>query len=158
MPLFEIRCGAIRPAFELLPARMKSPEAELMLLAIGLQESNLTARRQVNGPARGLFQFEMNGGVRSVLLHKSSSELAASVCRARGVPPNTDAVYNSLEHDDVLAAAFARLLLWTDPKPLPKLGNVGEAWDLYNRVWRPGKPHRNRWDPLYARALEEVRP
>jgi len=36
MTLSEIRAQAIAPALALLPARMSSPEAEVMLLAIGL--------------------------------------------------------------------------------------------------------------------------
>lgn len=51
MTLTEIRGQAIAPALALLPARMSSPSAEVMLLAIGLQESNLTHRRQIGGPA-----------------------------------------------------------------------------------------------------------
>ncbi|MOA63587.1 hypothetical protein D3C78_1893600 [compost metagenome] len=56
----------------------------------------------------------------------------------------------------MLAAALARLLLWTDPARLPALGEVAKSWELYLRTWRPGKPHRHTWDALYAQALEEV--
>jgi hypothetical protein len=72
------------------------------------------------------------------------------------VPATDAAVYAALEHDDVLAAAFARLLLWTDPEPLPAVGEVQRAWALYLRTWRPGKPHRQTWDALYAQTMEEV--
>lgn len=154
--LDKIRASAIAPALALLPERMTSPAAETMLLAIGLQESRLVHRRQIGGPARGLFQFERGGGVRGVLLHPVSREHAAAVCRARGVDPTEVAVYNALEHDDVLAAAFARLLLWTDPLPLPALGRVDAAWNLYLRTWRPGRPHERTWAGLYAQALEAV--
>jgi hypothetical protein len=65
-------------------------------------------------------------------------------------------VYNSLAHDDVLAAAFARLLLWTDPQRLPSLGDADGAWALYLRTWRPGKPHPQTWPALYAQALAAV--
>ncbi|MOA17734.1 hypothetical protein D3C78_1380020 [compost metagenome] len=61
-------------------------------------------------------------------------------------------MYAALERDDVLAAALARLLLWTDPYHLPEVGDAEGAWDLYMRVWRPGKPHRKTWDTLYAQA------
>ncbi len=37
---------------------------------------------------------------------------------------------------------FARLLLWTDAKPLPAIGDEQGAWDYYLRNWRPGKPTR----------------
>lgn len=153
----KIRASAIAQALALLPARMTSPAAEALLLAIGLQESRLTHRRQIGGPARGLWQFERGGGVRGVLLHPASREHAVTVCRARGVEPTERAVYAQLEHDDVLAAAFARLLLWTDPLPLPALGHVDAAWNLYIRTWRPGKPHLHTWPRQYQQALDAVR-
>lgn len=88
--------------------------------------------------------------------HSSSRPHALGVCAARDVEPSAPAVYEALERDDVLAAAFARLLLWTDPKPLPALRQVQEAWDLYARVWRPGKPHPQTWEVIYAQALSAV--
>lgn len=156
MTLSEIREQAIAPALALLPARMNSLEAELALLAIGLQESRLIHRRQIGGPARGLWQFERGGGVRGVLEHEASAGYAIAVCDARGVEPIAGRVYDALEDDDVLAAAFARLLLWTDPRPLPAVGHCAEAWAYYLRTWRPGKPHRRTWDALYATALEAI--
>ncbi|MGV6475342.1 hypothetical protein [Azotobacter vinelandii] len=156
MSLSEIRAAAIAPALALLPARMNSPQAEAMLLAIGLQESGMIHRRQIGGPARGIFQFEQGGGVRGVLRHPASRPHALAVCDARGVEPTDASVYATLEHDDILAAAFARLLLWTDPAPLPAVGEVARSWDLYVRTWRPGKPHRNRWDACYAQAMDAL--
>ncbi|ASL26973.1 hypothetical protein [Azotobacter chroococcum] len=156
MTLSEIRAAAIAPALALLPARMSSPQAEAMLLAIGLQESGLAHRRQVGGPARGLWQFEQGGGVRGVLLHPLSRQHALAACEAHNVKPSAAAVYAALEHDDILAAAFARLLLWRDPAPLPAVGEVAKSWDLYVRTWRPGKPHRNRWDVCYAQAMDAL--
>ncbi len=156
MTLSEIRERAIAPALAMLPARMSSREAEVQMLAIGLQESRFEHRRQIGGPARGFWQFEQGGGVRGVLRHSASREHALAVCRVRNVIATESAVYAALENDDVLAAAFARLLLWTDPKALPALGDEQAAWDLYLRTWRPGKPHRHTWDALYAKALEAV--
>ncbi|MFY3402250.1 hypothetical protein ACOTJC_28770 [Achromobacter xylosoxidans] len=145
------------PAFALLPAKMDTKEARCMMLAIGLQESRFQHRQQIGGPARGFWQFEKGGGVKGVIMHDTTRGLAQAVCKARGVPATTDAVYAALDQDDVLAAAFARLLLWTDPKPLPALGETDQAWDLYARTWRPGKPHRQTWNALYNRAMEAVR-
>ena len=69
---------AIRPALAALPARMRSREAVVMLLAIGLQESLFRYRRQMaNGPARGFWQFEKMGGVAGVLQHRTTTALAA---------------------------------------------------------------------------------
>lgn len=151
-----IRASAIAPALALLPANMSSPSAEVLLVAIGLQESRLTHRRQINGPARGLWQFE-RGGVRGVLQHRASRPYALALCKMRDVEATVEAVYGALERDDVLAAGIARLLLWTDPRPLAAIGEVGAAWEYYLRTWRPGKPHRHTWDVLYGRAMDALR-
>lgn len=139
-----------------LPAAMATPEAQVMLLAIGLQESRFKTRQQAGGPARGFWQFE-RGGVRGVLKHPSSKGKAVAFCAAAGVEPSESMVYGMLDKDDLLACQIARLLLWTDPKPLPALGRQDEAWDYYRRNWRPGKPHPQTWPELYQRALAAVR-
>lgn len=141
----------IAPAAKLLPS-MDSPKARMMLLAIGFQESRFEHRRQVGGPARGFWQFEQGGGVKGVLLHKSSAYDATKICYARGVGSSVKDVYERLENDDILACCFARLLLLTDPKPLPLIGDLDGSWAYYLRNWRPGKPHRDTWDDMYARA------
>ena len=156
MTLSEIISTAIEPAYALLPDRMRSDEANVMMLAIGLQESRFMHRKQIGGPARGFWQFERGGGVAGVLRHHASKGFALKVCDARGVAPVAEQVYQRLEFDDVLSAAFARLLLFTDPHALPKIGECAKAWDYYERNWRPGKPHRKTWDALYAQALEQV--
>lgn len=145
------------PMFRMFPANYDSVKARLMLLTIGLQESRLEARKQVGGPARGLWQFERGGGVRGVFKHPSTEKRAVEICDALQVPATVEEVYQTLQYDDVLAAAFARMLLWTDPFPLPELGEVEEAWLLYERVWRPGKPHHETWSTLYAEALAYLR-
>ncbi|WP_137972013.1 hypothetical protein [Pseudomonas sp. F(2018)] len=156
MLLSEILQQAVEPAYQLLPAKMESQGATVLLLAIGLQESRFTHRRQIGGPARGFWQFERAGGVAGVLRHPSTRLQAVTVCDERDVPVVAEQVYQRLEFDDVLAAAFARLLLFTDPAPLPKVGECGKAWDYYLRTWRPGRPHRKTWDTLYAQALEAL--
>lgn len=154
MNLQEILRDAIGPALALLPGRMTSPAAKTMLLAIGLQESRFTHREQIGGPARGFWQFEQGGGVHGVLSHAASRDHAASLCQSRNVWPNDRQVYLGLAKDDVLAAGFARLLLWTDPKPLPN--SADDAWKLYLRTWRPGLPHRHTWNDFYEQAKEAV--
>lgn len=109
------------------------------------------------GPARGLQQFELGGGVRGVLNHPASKDLALQVATARRVPATTASViWGELSKDDVLAFAFGRLLLLTDPRPLPSLGDAIGAWKYYERNWRPGKPHFSRWGENYSAALEAV--
>lgn len=163
---------AITPALTLLPAHMDTPRARVLMLAIAGQEADFRHRYQilntpgVKGPARGLWQFERGGGVAGVLRHSASSECAQRIARERIGSAVTEDVWAALEHDDILAAAFARLLLWTDPAPLPEVGDVEGSWQLYLRCWRPGAwtrgsetqraSLREKWAGYYARAMQEV--
>lgn len=150
---------AIRPALELLPPKMNTPEAQAMLLAIALQESRCCHRRQINGPARGMFQFEI-GGVRGVLSHARSKPHLAAALTALSYPVTDDATvpYVAMEHNDVLAAVCARLLLWTLPAALPTKDDPEAGWQQYIAAWRPGKPHRQTWDGYYRQAWELAEP
>lgn len=152
---------AIEQALRLLPKPMDTPQARVMMAACAYQESGFNHRAQVldsgaKGPARGWWQFERGGGVRGVMRHQASRYWAHSLCLARGVEFDSLAIWNAIEVDDVLAAGFARLLLFTDPWRLPSLADVDGAWDLYERTWRPGKPHRHRWNANHERAIELV--
>lgn len=146
----------LNPAFELLPSKMGGERAQVMLLAIALQESDLAARVQRgNGPARGLWQFERNG-VRGVMGHPASKDIMRKLCGARGCPASEYSVYLALAGDDLLAAGVARLLLWTDPDPLPAVGDAAGAWNLYQRCWRPGRPRPEDWSANYEMAMQAV--
>lgn len=147
---------AINPAMALLPPKMTSDKATVMLIAIGLQESRLTHRKQIGGPAKSFLQFESGGGVKGVMSHYASSAPAQALCQALAVPFDRSAIFQAMEFNDVLAFGLGRLLLYTDPKALPEIGDSQAAWDLYQRVWRPGKPHRQTWDELYAIACRVV--
>jgi len=139
-------------AFALLPGVMDSPEARALLLAIGLQESGFRARRQYgSGPARGLWQFEATAAT-EVLTHPASSRHAEHLCAELLYPATAIACYPALEHADVLACGFARLLLWTLPERLAGRGAPDRAWTQYRAAWRPGQPHREAWDAHVARA------
>lgn len=146
---------AIEPALALLP-QMDRRAAKIMLAAIALQESGIKHRRQVGGPARGYWQFEQGGGVRGVLNHPASSPHIRRVLKELDYSSESSLAdcYAAIEHNDILAAAFARLLLWTDPAPLPD--DADGAWNLYLRTWRPGRPHPGRWPANYAKAQEAV--
>ena len=155
---------AIEPALHLLPPKMDSQAARVMLLAIGLQESRfqyrfqkLAGRPYEKGPARGFWQFERGGGVHGVMSHPATRDLAKHVCESRGVPLDSVIVHAKLETDDILAAAFARLLLWADRLPLPAVdADHDAAWDCYVRNWRPGKPHRATWDDFHSQARGQL--
>lgn len=150
MTIGSIIVTAIKPAMALLPAAMHTPQAHVMLLATGLQESRLEHRYQVvqgrpgvKGPARGFWQFELGtqasrGGVWGVYLHEASRYWLSIVCAAQGVAFEPRAIWERLETDDVLAAAVARLLMFTDPQRLPTVEDEEGAWQLYLRTWRPG--------------------
>lgn len=147
----------IVPALATLPDQMDSPEARLMLLAIALQESGLAARQQTGGPARGLWQFERNG-VLAVMHNLRTADIVFNWCDENGVTYGSNSIYERLALDDELACVFARLLLWTDPRPLPEIGDVMTAYELYERTWRPGKPSYTRWKTTaYPQALEAIR-
>lgn len=145
----------IRPGLTYLPEKMRSHDAEALLLAIGLQESRFAHRRQVSGPAHGFFQFE-RGGIRGVLMHRSSATLASEVLKNLEVL--ADQAYDAVVYNDTLAVVFARLLLWTDPSAMPKLDGIADvAWDCYIRNWRPGKPHKSTWHANYRAACLVVK-
>ena len=168
---------AIDPALNIIGIK-PSKESAVMLLAIGLQESRFEYRYQVvqgkpgaKGLARGFWQFELGtvasrGGVWGVFLHLASYTLLTQVASQRGVALSPTNIWKAIEADDVLAAALARLLLWTDPKPLPKLGDADGAWQLYLRTWRPGAytngtpakraELREKWACNYAKAMKAV--
>ncbi|GEM_PF-293142 len=156
----------IFPALRLLPPAMTSLQAVVLIVAIFLQESALAHRWQVvdakrperKGPARGLAQFEKGtrasrGGVWGIYLHASSRYWLSKVCEALGIPFTPDAIWQAMERSDVLAAACARLLLFTDPKPLPAPDDEEGAWKLYLRTWRPGA--YTRGTPTARRQLRE---
>ena len=147
----QILRDAIIPALAVLPARMTSKQAMAMLIAIGLQESGLTQRRQVGGPARGLWQFEV-GGVKGVLEHKATRHIAAFVCASRSVNPEKESVHAALANDDILAAAFARMLLWTLPGSLAGENDSDLGWAQYIDAWRPGKPRPAAWGAYFRTA------
>lgn len=153
----------LTPTFELLPAKMGSQEARVMLLTTALQESGLLHRYQlvqgrpgVKGPARGLWQFERGGGVRGVLTHSASAGLAKEIQAKLGHGVGIDNAYQALEKDDVFAAVMARLLYYTDPYNLPEIGQAQRAWRLYERTWRPGKPKPDTWESHYNNVVTKI--
>lgn len=148
----------LEPALALLPKEMDSLQARAIVLAICLQESKLTHRRQGGGgPARGYPQFE-RAGVLGVLSHEHTSTHASVICALFDVKPLVANVYAAVEFHDVLAAAFARLLIWTLPQALPSRGQVDESYGQYLSAWRPGKPRPETWPANYTRAWDLVAP
>lgn len=156
-------------AYALLTEKMNSPAATALLLAIGLQESRFTERRQLSGPARGFWQFE-EAGVRGVLEHPRSAPVIANVLERLQYPrifspAGVTLRHHAVEHNDVLALCFARCLLLTLPSALPGPVDVERGWDQYVAAWKPGAARdpnrhlaaRERWTPNYAQAWTLVR-
>lgn len=153
----EILEGPMAEGRRLLPTLRWTADVCVIMIAIGLQESAFKVRRQYNnGPAAGYWQFERGGGVRGVMRHSASSGLARQVVDERGVPWDETAIWTALQYDDVLAACFARLLLWTDHRPIPTRTDVDGQYAYYERNWRPGKPHKNDWPINHAVAVTTV--
>ena len=150
--------GAIRQALtEYLPQRMDTVGARLMMLTIQKQEDpeerryqlvkrteataleNIVGPKTAKGPARGLWQFEQGGGIKGVLQHNKTGNWIDDVCDRFGVTNSSVSCWKAIEENDVLAACFARLLLWSDPKlSLPGIMDAKGALALYLRTWRPG--------------------
>lgn len=157
---------AINQSFAFFPASWGSKDAMVCMLSIGFQESDFEHRQQIiknaegkltpTGPAVSWWQMERGGGILGVLNHPASSAMARVVCEARGVKPTSATVWEAMKTDDVLGAAFARLLLYTNPYKLPAVGKKAETWDLYLREWKPGKPKPAKWPKSYEFALSMV--
>lgn len=127
--------------------RWHTPEAECLLLAIAIQESNLAARRQTpRGPARSWWQIEpptaLDVWSRCVPVERFLHDMLAH--------------HNTMEYCDAAACAVARGILWLDPAELPELGEVLLARDYYLRCWRPGKPRLERWPEGYSAAMDAI--
>jgi len=161
-----VLCAIDQAFVSYLPARLDTPEARQIMMAISKQESGWKhfdqlesrgGRDLVPGPALGPWQFELGGGTKGVMEHRASRDFAReAVARAR-IPWNRREVWLALEYNLPLAATFARLLLWTDPRPLPAIGEVQASWDYYLRNWKPGKPHPDEWPGNYRDAKQLIK-
>jgi hypothetical protein len=148
----------IEQALLILPNKFTSQKAKLLLAAIAYQESNFFETHQIKGPAHGYWQFEQHGGTLGVIRHRSTREIAKSLSLSFGIQNKPKFVFPELETNPILAACYARLLLWTNPRSLPSLDNEEKSWQYYFKTWRPGKPHRRTWSTscLNAKKLWEV--
>lgn len=152
--------NAIDPALAFLATRgiPVSDKARVLVLAIAGQESAWAARLQVPvAYARSYWQFEEGGGVSGVVHHPASAPHIKAVCAEHDIPYSVSKIYEAMAWHDVLAASMARLLLFTDPHPLPDVGDVQAGWAYYQRNWRPGAPHPEIWPARYGTAMGQVR-
>lgn len=142
---------AIIPALTELAVRgiPDTPAARRFLLAIALQESGLRHRRQVvggaeAGPAMSFWQFEKGGGCRGVIEHRAAAPHTAAICEAFNVQATPAALWEAMRYQDIVAAATARLLVYTLPSKLPTSDRA--AWLQYLSAWRPGTPRPETWE------------
>lgn len=143
-PIYKATCA-------LLPQAMDSPAAKAMLITIAMQESRWDERRQIGGPARSFWQFE-SAGIVGVLTHPASQPLIYSVLDRLDYDHAVATSYAAIEHNDVLAFAYARCLLWTVPAALPQKDEAHKGWTQYLQAWRPGKPRPETWNSFFAHA------
>lgn len=142
-------------SLRLLPDNMHSKAARAMVLAIGLQESRFEHRRQIAGPARGFWQFEL-GGIAGVLTHQATRPHIMDVLAKLRYDASPHTSYVAIEHNDLLACCYARLLLWTLTERLPWVDEPERGWWQYLSAWRPGKPHEETWPEFYRQAWGTV--
>lgn len=129
-----------------------SPESRAILLAIAGQESGWMSRFQLGGPARGWWQFESEA-VADLMNRPATCLTLKGFCAEQSIPWDAGDLFEAVAWHDPLAYALARLLLWTDPAPLPGIGDSMGALMYYERLWRPGKPDAARWATRYAEAF-----
>lgn len=152
----------IAPALAELEAQgvRDTVDARRFLLAIAMQETSLAHRRQVvsggaeNGPASSFWQFEQGGGCKGILSHRSTAERIRKVCSDFNVTPTPLGLWEAMRYNDVVAAAAARLLIYTLPSGLPT--NADDGWKQYLAAWRPGRPHPDKWHSFWDAATLTV--
>lgn len=146
----------ITPALTWMGWKYNSRNARRMLLAVALQESDLTERFQIgkNGPlphlARGFWQFEKCGGVRGVLRHPSTHWLKGYLTALGYTDHSEDNIHHAIAFDATLACVMARSLLWTHPGDIPSAR--APAYRFYDDCWRPGKKRPDAWERNWAIA------
>lgn len=143
----------ITDALGLLPPFMTSPEAEVLISAIGAQESEWIYRQQIGGPAHSFLMFE-EGGIRALMSNYATETYVDLLCEHFGLAFSVESIYDAILTNDVLAVALGRLLLYADPKTLPAIGDQEGAWRYYLDTWRPGRPRPQDWPPNYQASVE----
>jgi len=137
--------GAVyKASASLLPPKLDTGPAWCQLFATALQESRLNERRQIGGPARGFWQFEL-GGIVGVLNHSATKDMIRVVLDRLDYDHRPETSYAAIEHTDVLAFAYARLNYWWLPGALPDRNEPKIGWAQYIRAWNPGKPWPEKW-------------
>lgn len=163
--IWHVASYVVPAAMSLLPGKMDTQEARAEILSIGRQESGFIARQQGGtkkvpgeGPAKSWWQFERKGGVEELLSDQRTSPILVPICHVLGYPDTSSAsLHEAMEHNDTLACVMARLLLWIDPRSMPKESESKKGWEIYLARWRPGKPHPGTWEDNFKYAWSVMR-
>lgn len=147
----------IMPVLECLgetEPRLNNIAAARMILAAAVQESQLTYRHQIGGPAHGFAQDEPIGAAEALRVDRMKGW---HFLEAMGLPQTPVELHRALEFSEWAMVISARLKLWPLPERLPLDGEEQMAWEQYQQAWRPGKPHPHRWNHSWVTACQAVR-
>ena len=72
------------------------------------------------------------GGTRGVLTHAMTAGYAKEIQQELGHGSGVNAAFDAIEKDDKFAAVMARLLVWSDPFPLPEVDQVQRVLHGWN--------------------------
>jgi hypothetical protein len=144
----------IAPGSEAVPMMMNTIPSQVLLMAIAGQESAWQYRIQIpSGEARSFWQLEQQGAIADVMADPNTAMVVSTFCDTYSISPDTATLFDAVAYNDTLAYLIARLALWQDSEPLPKVGDEESAWNYYNAVWRPGDPHPDSWPAIYTQAM-----
>ena len=117
----------------LAPLGLWSAGAEELLMATAAQESHLGQyRRQINGPALGIYQMEpatFNDLFTNYLQYHPTIK-SEILFQSHG-----DASPETLVENDAFATCMARVLYLRAPEALPASTDLGGIWRLYKLRW-----------------------
>lgn len=140
-------------------ARLSSPQACCLLLAIGAQESGWRWRRQRPVAwAKSHYQIETATAVAVLNKWDAGRRLWSELFPER--PFTSAKIGEAVELSEVGATLIARGIPWLTPHRLPNVDEADEAyaWWLYSDpkkgTWRPGKPHPEFWPGNWRQAVE----
>lgn len=142
----------IKPTLEYMGKSYNTPEARLLLLATAAIESDCGYYiKQVNGPALGIWQMEINTHV-DIWENCDSlrnSDLAISIGKLEIESPVN---ISELITSPAYACAMARLKYSMDSEPLPKITGVRiddeiSFYEYYKRIYntKHGKSTFTKW-------------
>jgi hypothetical protein len=75
--------------------------------------------------------------------HPKAGPMMRQILEAYNVEATAPAMWEAMRYQDIVAAAAARLLVYTLPGALA--ATQDEGWNQYVSAWRPGKPHPESW-------------